>query len=44
MSRQERLSNGLAMTKRLFELVDANDWGYMEVTAFRCQKLESILK
>ena len=30
MSRSERLGNGFALTKRLLEQVDENDWGYME--------------
>lgn len=30
MSRSERLSHGLALTKRLFELVDKHEWDYME--------------
>jgi hypothetical protein len=32
MSRAERLERGLAVSKRLFEQVDKNDWGYMEVS------------
>jgi hypothetical protein len=32
MSRAERLSSGLALTKRLFEQVDKNDWDYIEVS------------
>lgn len=31
MSRGERLSQGLKMTKKLFDVVDREDWGYMEV-------------
>ncbi|KAK4053613.1 hypothetical protein OIO90_003852 [Microbotryomycetes sp. JL221] len=30
MSRQQRLEKGLEMTKKLFEIVDREDWGYME--------------
>ncbi|KAM0786049.1 hypothetical protein ACM66B_006860 [Microbotryomycetes sp. NB124-2] len=30
MSRAQRLERGLFMTKKLFEIVDREDWGYME--------------
>lgn len=36
MSRGERLERGLRMTKKLFDLTDREDWGYMEVRRSPC--------
>lgn len=44
MSRGQRLERGLMMTRKLFDLVDKEDWGYMEVSTFEQRPSKSCHK